>query len=186
MKREAEDEAKRGASELTYIYVHYSRPFLSCRFLPLGSDGEVLGRMDLLYCGGNPYVLRCSAVKNPKDSKPFIVNSDRPGVFRRLRNKRFDSFADLESQRADDPVVELLLNCTNVSPYHFDLAERNYGVRIPVGWDFEKYEKKVGVPTKLQGDGYFDKIKQIEELRNRVFHKRQALRRKNHEPDRLP
>lgn len=162
LKRLAEEELGENVSELTRSHVKMSKPYVSKTFTPIKKGELDSGRMDLVYLKGTPYLACCRSTKNPKITKEFYLSSDFGGFLREMCTCRFSSYEDFVEYAKSDANAYLLLQCTNLSAFHFKIAAENYGVKIPIGWDFEKYFKKVGKPTALIFDDYEERIKRRE------------------------
>lgn len=177
LKRMAEEELAVGMSDLTFPRVKKRKPYLSVDFIPIRKEEEDTGRMDIVYCKGTPYLTCCEPVMKGKRFKEFFLSSDWGGFLREMCTCRFSSYDDFVEYAKTDKNANLLLHCTNLSRFHFDLAAENYGVKIPIGWDFEKYFKAVGKPTSLSFKDYDVWVRMRERRSQYLYAKgRQALR----------
>lgn len=177
LKRLAQEEVAEKMSDLTFPHVLLKKPYLSVDFVPIRRDEEDTGRMDIVYCKGTPYLSCCASVRGSKRPKEFYLSSDWGGFIRAMCTFRFSSYDDFVEFAKTDKNANLLLHCTNLSRFHFDLAAANYGVKIPIGWDFEKYFEAVGKPTSLAFRDYDAWVRMRERRAQYLYAKgRQSLR----------
>ena len=174
LRREAEEEIGLGMSELTRVRTFHMRPFVTLNLTPLDPKEHLLRRPDVLYLSGTVSLCRCRSIKAPNASKPFLLIFEKAGFLSKVKSCRFDSYEDMVRQAEGDPYLTLLLKVTNVSQFQFDLAERNYGVKIPIGYDFRKYVEAVGDDRLFERD-YDRKSFEKEEAAIAIFNKRYRL-----------
>lgn len=134
-----------GLSASKRFFRNCARNYLSIDFKPLAWDEDVAVRTDLFLTNGVVCV-RCLRSGRGFTKKNFFIECFDAPIYP-IRIKRFADWDEFLSYCKTDWRFEFIRRSTDICPEHLELARMNYGVRIPVGYNFIKYAKECGGET---------------------------------------
>lgn len=146
-----------GLSEFEHFDSLFRKPIYSFDFAPFDPRRErVEDRPDLFFAFGYFYLMYCHRVVDLStgyEGKMFRICAGDASIRQLMRNGDFESrirdWDDFVEQAKTNKSYNFLLRASTISKELFDLARRNYAVRLAFTIDSVKYEKLVGQPTSL-------------------------------------
>jgi len=144
LKRESSKGYEVDLAAFSRFGKHNGREYLSIDFQPIEWEEDLTLRTDVFLTSGAAY-LRYVARKRGNGFR--IVCFDKPFV--RMSNIfmfDYDDFLHLCSKYKE---FEFIRKLTQVDERWFDFARRNYGIYIPLAFDFMRYEQLCGGKTRF-------------------------------------
>lgn len=145
MKKTKGAQGIAGLSESKKFFRSCARNYISLYFKPLAWDEDVTSRPDLFLTNG-VVVLRYLRSGRGFTKKFFFVECFDAPIYP-IHLIRVSGYEDFLERCKSDWRFEFIRRTTDICPEHFDLARNNYGVRIPIGYNFIKYAKECGGET---------------------------------------
>lgn len=131
-------------SDYATICGRHAREFLSVSFTPLGFEEDITMRDDIFLTRGCAYL----RYTRRKYSGCFTIETADSPLFQ-MRLKRMHNWENFLKYCEEDWRFDFIRRVTNICPEHFELARINYGILIPLGYDFLKYRKECGGDTRF-------------------------------------
>lgn len=131
-------------TEYTTISGRHAREFLSSTFTPIDFEEDITLRDDVFLTKGCAYL----RYAHHKSHKGFVIECyDHPLYLMRLTHLR--DYDDFLKECEVDWRFDFIRRVTNICEEHFELAAYNYGIFIPLNFDFIKYRKECGGTTRF-------------------------------------